>query len=148
MTIVISKSSPRKARVPVKGKIICLFSEVKMGEAIIRRFGYKFFHWCCDNEFTGWYNIPEYVCVFLSVTWVVWWLKNNPFTFFQHNHYRQKNKGQLIIIIIIIANFYMRFSHKAQSAYSVLLPRSLDTFQCRSYTVHNFHSPGSIPCLV
>ena len=55
----------------------------------------------------------------------------------------------IIIIIIIIANFYTRFSHEAQSAYSVLLPRSLDTFQCRTlYTVHNFHSPGSIPCLV
>ena len=38
------------------------------------------------------------------------------------------------IIIIIIANFYMRFSHEAQSAYSVLLPRSLDTFQCRTYS--------------
>ena len=38
------------------------------------------------------------------------------------------------IIIIIIANFYTRFSHEAQSAYSVLLPRSLDTFQCRTYS--------------
>ena len=28
----------------------------------------------------------------------------------------------------------MRFSHKAQSAYSVLLPWSLDTFQCRTYS--------------
>ena len=28
----------------------------------------------------------------------------------------------------------MRFSHEAQSAYSVLLPRSLDTFQCRTYS--------------
>ena len=35
-------------------------------------------------------------------------------------------------LIIIIANFYMRFSHEAQSAYSILLPRSLDTFQCRT----------------
>ena len=51
------------------------------------------------------------------------------------------------IIIIIIANFYMRFSHEAQSAYSVLLPRSLDTFQCRTYSaqfpLHREHSlPG------
>ena len=39
-------------------------------------------------------------------------------------------------IRIIIANFYTRFSqwHEAQSAYSVLLPRSLDTFQCRTYS--------------
>ena len=49
----------------------------------------------------------------------------------------------IIIKIIIIANFYTRFSHEAQSAYSILLPRSLDTFQCRTYTVYNFHSPGS-----
>ena len=28
----------------------------------------------------------------------------------------------------------MRFSHEAQSAYSVLLPRSLHTFQCRTYS--------------
>ena len=49
----------------------------------------------------------------------------------------------IIIIIIIIANFYTRFSHEAQSAYSVLLPRSLDIFQCRTYTVHNFHSQGA-----
>ena len=34
----------------------------------------------------------------------------------------------------IIANFYTHFSHEAQSAYSVLLPRSLDTFQCRTYS--------------
>ena len=34
----------------------------------------------------------------------------------------------------IIANFYTRFSHEAQSAYSVLLPRSLDTFQCYTYS--------------
>ena len=40
----------------------------------------------------------------------------------------------IIIIIIIIANFYTCFSHEAQSAYSVLLPRSLDTFQCRTYS--------------
>ena len=38
------------------------------------------------------------------------------------------------LIIIIIANFYTRFSHEAQSAYSVLLPRSLDIFQCRTYS--------------
>ena len=36
--------------------------------------------------------------------------------------------------IIIIANFYTRFSHEAQSFYSVLLPWSLDTFQCRTYS--------------
>ena len=42
----------------------------------------------------------------------------------------------------MIANFYMRFSHKAQSAYSVLLPRSLDTFNA-ALTVHNFHSQGA-----
>ena len=30
-----------------------------------------------------------------------------------------------VLLIIIIANFYARFFHEAQSAYSVLLPRSL-----------------------
>ena len=34
----------------------------------------------------------------------------------------------------LIANFYTRYSHEAQSAYSVLLSRSLDTFQCRTYS--------------
>ena len=28
----------------------------------------------------------------------------------------------------------MHFSHEAQSAYSILLPRSLDTFQSRTYS--------------
>ena len=28
----------------------------------------------------------------------------------------------------------MRFSHEAQSAYSILLARSLDTFQSRTYS--------------
>ena len=35
----------------------------------------------------------------------------------------------------------MRFSRKAQSAYSILLPRSLDTFQCRTYSAQ-FPLPG------
>ena len=35
----------------------------------------------------------------------------------------------------------MRFSCKAQSAYSILLPRSLDTIQCRTYSAQ-FPLPG------
>ena len=35
----------------------------------------------------------------------------------------------------------MRFSCKAQSAYNILLPRSLDTFQCRIYSAQ-FPFPG------
>ena len=35
----------------------------------------------------------------------------------------------------------MRFFHEAQSAYSILLPRSLDTFQCRTYSAQ-FPLPG------
>ena len=35
----------------------------------------------------------------------------------------------------------MHFSHKAQSAYSMLVPRSLDTFQCRIYSAQ-FPLPG------
>ena len=54
------------------------------------------------------------------------------FTITKRDHYN--NSYILIIIIIIIANLYTRFSHEAQSAYSVLLPRSLATFQCRTYS--------------
>ena len=50
-----------------------------------------------------------------------------------------------MIIIIIIASFYMRFSHEAQSTYSILLPQSLDTFQCRTLLQCTISTPpGSI----
>ena len=37
--------------------------------------------------------------------------------------------------------FNTRFSREAPSAYSILLPRSLDTFQCRTYSAQ-FPLPG------
>ena len=46
------------------------------------------------------------------------------------------------LLIIIIAHFYTQFSHEAQSAFSILLlPRSLDTFPCCTYSAQ-FPLPG------
>ena len=50
----------------------------------------------------------------------------------------------LLRVIINIASFYTHFSHEAQSTYSILLlPRSLDTFQCRTYSAQ-FPLPRSL----
>ena len=55
----------------------------------------------------------------------------------------KRGKLIIIVIIIIIAGFYIAlFPISPQSAYSVLVPRSLDTFSMPHFTVHNFPLPG------